>query len=103
MEKSEGMLMIFAVAAVLIIFVIVKAILKVRIDNSVKVREEYDPVKAGKVPIELTCAMCGKKFMAYADPGLEDTVRKNKNRCPECEKSFKDEMGWSARHIMWWR
>ncbi len=99
---GKALLVLFGIALIAVIFVVGKAIIRVNM-NKKGTREEFDPVKAGQVPVELTCGMCGKKYTKYAYPEEEGKLRENSNRCPECEKNFKEKLNWSAKHIMWWR
>lgn len=63
---------------------------------------EYDPKKdPDKVPVEVTCAMCGKKFIVFALESQVETTRKNTNRCPDCEAPVKNAMKISGRLTPW--
>lgn len=100
-DKKSNFILIIIIGLIIIVVVFFTTRRNARKPEGM-VFMEYDPKKdPDKVPVEVTCAMCGKKFIVFALESQVETTRKNTNRCPDCEAPVKNAMKISGRLTPW--
>lgn len=100
-DKKSNLIFILIIAAIVIVVVFFTTRHNYHKHDN-RTYRKYEPDREpGRVPVEVTCSMCGKKFIVFTTESQVEMTRKNSDLCPECKAPIKKVMKLSALHSPW--